>query len=266
MKNVLFITHNDPGQEARLQFALDLVRTVGGHLTCLDTAALPIVVDGNGTARLPAFVVPGDVLDERSCRAELEPRIAMEGIPYNWFDVTGGIVDAINTNARLNDIVVVGTHASSDRSGLNDFIASIVITAGRPVLTIPDTVRSPKPFATALVAWDGSDPAEAALSAALPLLRLGERAVIATIGPTEAGRGGHVAASYCVCNGVRAEVERLPAGFDKPWRTLLDYADLIGAQCIVMGAVGRSKLHDHEFGSLAQHVIEQGSLPLFLAR
>ena len=41
MKNILLLVHDDPGQEARVQAALDLTRALDGHLTCLDVAAMP---------------------------------------------------------------------------------------------------------------------------------------------------------------------------------------------------------------------------------
>lgn len=36
MKTVLLLGHNDAGQEARLQAALDLTRALSGHLICVD--------------------------------------------------------------------------------------------------------------------------------------------------------------------------------------------------------------------------------------
>ena len=46
MKNVLFVAHADAGQEARLQAALDLVRTIGGHLICVEATVTPFVDAG----------------------------------------------------------------------------------------------------------------------------------------------------------------------------------------------------------------------------
>src|SRR5687768_1972067 len=43
MKNILLLVHDDAGQEARFQAALDITRAVGGHLTCLDVAIPPVV-------------------------------------------------------------------------------------------------------------------------------------------------------------------------------------------------------------------------------
>lgn len=43
MKNILLLIHDDDGQEARLQAALDVTRSVGGHLTCLAIVVAPPV-------------------------------------------------------------------------------------------------------------------------------------------------------------------------------------------------------------------------------
>ena len=40
MKNILLLVHDDHGQEARLQAALDITRAVEGHLTCVDAILL----------------------------------------------------------------------------------------------------------------------------------------------------------------------------------------------------------------------------------
>ena len=47
MKNILLFVHDDSGQEARFQVALDLTRALGGHLLCLDITYVPPLV-GSG--------------------------------------------------------------------------------------------------------------------------------------------------------------------------------------------------------------------------
>ena len=46
MKNILLLVHDDAGQEARLQVALDLTRALGGHLTCIDVVRMVYGADG----------------------------------------------------------------------------------------------------------------------------------------------------------------------------------------------------------------------------
>lgn len=44
MKNILLLAHDDEGQEARLQVALDVTRSLSGHRTCLDVIVPPVVI------------------------------------------------------------------------------------------------------------------------------------------------------------------------------------------------------------------------------
>ncbi len=45
MKNILLLIHDDAGQEARLQAALDITRALGGHLKCVDVTPLTVIPD-----------------------------------------------------------------------------------------------------------------------------------------------------------------------------------------------------------------------------
>ena len=50
MKNILVLAHDDCGQEARLQVAIDITRSIDGHLTCLDVAMTSLAsADFTGT-------------------------------------------------------------------------------------------------------------------------------------------------------------------------------------------------------------------------
>ena len=91
MKNILVLVHSDDGQESRLQWALDVVRALGGHLTCLDVAAPPIVYGDYVTSYTQAILLEDSVAAERENRAKLEPRLAVEGVPYTWVEVSGAI-------------------------------------------------------------------------------------------------------------------------------------------------------------------------------
>ena len=57
MKNILVLVHSDDGQESRLQCALDVVRALSGHLTCLDVAAPPIVYGDYVTSYTQAILL-----------------------------------------------------------------------------------------------------------------------------------------------------------------------------------------------------------------
>ncbi|MBV5269708.1 MAG: hypothetical protein JZU55_07135, partial [Afipia sp.] len=88
MKNVLVLMHDDAGQEARFQCALDLVRALDGHLTCLDVSILPTMADDYALFGGAALLMADEESVERANRARMEGRLAVEGMPYDWLDVT----------------------------------------------------------------------------------------------------------------------------------------------------------------------------------
>lgn len=83
MKNILLLVHDDEGQEARLQAALDLTRAIGGHLQCIDVTPFPVIA-GDLYAGFGETAV---MLDERDSEARnkthITARLAKEDVSWN---------------------------------------------------------------------------------------------------------------------------------------------------------------------------------------
>lgn len=262
MKNILVLVHSDDGQESRLQCALDVVRALDGHLTCLDVAATPIVSGDYVTSYTQAILLEDSVAAERENRTKLEPRLAAEGVPYTWAEVSGAIAECIVDQAGLNDLIVVGSHAEKGDAISGDVAAEIVRKVRRPLLAVSHRAGRIDLFGNAMIAWDGSDAADAALRAAIPLLQLAQNAFIVTVGDT--GCDPAEAASYCARHGVRAVV-RTSASKGAVSDTLLDQAMMLEAGWIVMGAFGHSPLREAIFGGVTRHMLERSTVPLLIA-
>jgi nucleotide-binding universal stress UspA family protein len=262
MKNILVLAHADEGQESRMQCALDVTRAVEGHLNCLDVAATPVVYDDYVTNYTQAVLLEDAVTAERENRAKLEPRLKLEGIPYTWLEISGPIADCIVDQAGLNDLVVVGAHAAKGAPKHGDVAAQIVRRVHRPLLAVPHGTERLDLFGVAMVAWDGSNASDAALRAAIPLLRLAEKAVIVTVG--EIVRDPSDAASYCARHGVRAEVRAAPET-EPVSEILLDRATIFRANYIVMGAFNHSPLREAMFGGVTRRMLERSPVPLLIA-
>jgi len=262
MKNILVLAHADEGQESRMQCALDVTRAVEGHLNCLDVAATPIVYEDYVTTYTQAILLEDAVAAEHENRSKLEPRLKVEGIPYTWLETSGPIGDCIVDQAGLNDLIVVGAHAAKGELMHGDVAAQIVRKVHRPLLAVPRGTERIDLFGIAMVAWDGSDASDAALRAAIPLLRLAEKAVIVTVG--EISRDPSDAASYCARHGVRAEVRSAPATGPVS-EILLDRATIFRASWIVMGAFSHSPLREAIFGGVTRRMLERSTMPLLIA-
>ena len=170
MKTVMVLIHDDVCQEARLQCALDVVRAVEGHLVCLDVVQMPVMTDGFGVGGGAGVLL----MDERDREEEnvnrLEPRIAKEGVSYEWARVHSHSDVAISDNARLVDLIVVGKQGVGDVAESGATAARLAELTSAPILLVPTEQRSLDLNGKALVIWNGGAAADAAVRAAVPLL------------------------------------------------------------------------------------------------
>ena len=78
MKNILLLVHDDAGQEARLQAALDLVRALDGHIHCLDVAMLTPLIDCPYDGLGQALLIEDEYKCEQENKVKLEQRLQHE--------------------------------------------------------------------------------------------------------------------------------------------------------------------------------------------
>ena len=182
MKNVLLLVHDDVGQEARFQAALDITRALDGHLTCLDVAILPALTGD------PYFPEGGAMLlqDERAREdvncSRIKERLAHEDVAWEISTVTGDLAPCMEAAAGLADLVVVNRKLDQfpypDMAAL---VGELIVKSGKPIVAVPDDARGFNAAGRAIVAWDGSPASTAALQAATPLLTVAESVIIVEI-------------------------------------------------------------------------------------
>lgn len=267
MKNILLLVHDDAGQEARFQAALDVGRAVEGHLTCLDVAILPAI------AVAPAFV--GDsglaiLLDEErqresANRTRLEARLAKEDVPWNWIDATGEPTSCLKAEAALADLIVINRQL--DDFPLPDMraVAGELIVASRcPILAVPEGLER-LDLDSAMIAWDGSPAAAAALRAAVPLLRCATGVVLVEIDDHSVDLPAEAAACYLSRHGIHATIRRLPADHRKAGDIIMTEAIGSNFGYVVMGGFSHSRFVEALFGGVTRAMLTNSPVPVFMA-
>lgn len=261
MKNILVLIHDDDGQEARLQAALDVTRAVNGHLICLDVAPLlPVVGDSTGVSG-GALLLELERESEAVNRARTEPRVAAEGVAWEWIDTADYVAPALERTAALADLIVVNTALESlPLPDLRALAASLIADARKPVLAVPKEARG---FAlgAALVAWDGSREAAHALAASVPLLRLADRVTIVEVDDGSIGTPAEQAAVYLSRHGIEPRIDRETGSA----------ADILLARAaggafdyVVMGGFGHSRLVEALFGGVTRRLLADSPVPLLI--
>lgn len=266
MKNVLLLVHDDPGQESRLQAALDLTRALDGHLICLAVTVMPFVSGEFYDASIQSMIVAEELERQAADRKTLESRLAGEGVSWSWIDVTGGLASALNDAARMADIIVVSRKLDTEATADFGAVASeVVVGSNRLVVAVPEQARSFDAAGVALVAWDGSDEAMNALRGAVPLLRLARSVTLLEISDGSTETPAEEAAAYLSRHGIRPSIFRTIPDDSPVATTILGEAESYGAAYIVMGGFGHARLVEAMFGGVSREVLSESAIPTVMA-
>lgn len=254
IRKILVHQSKDPRSEVRLALAARLAR---GH-----KAGLSAHYEGRKDSDA------GEKAFERTLKAE--------GIQGNWQLVAGSLDDFVGRDARLADLIVVGQHDSAHPPSKDaDLPGHLVLAAGRPVLIVPYAGEFVTLGRRPLIAWDGTREANRAVHDALPILKKSKQVVIYVINPREGERkAGTGLAEFLSVHGISAEVHRTQASVPRDesavfGRYAIDTGGLLmsaaadfGADLLVMGAYGHSRLRELILGGATQSILHHMTIPV----
>lgn len=257
MRSILVHADQRPGNEARLETALSLARAVDGHVTVLvDTPiARYISMDPMGGSYVATDALQQAVDADDAMARELEERLRTSDVPCKVIRSEAEPLDALARAARLADLVVL-----SRSSGLAGDLTLVTRTA---VLALSDDRVLPFPPTKACIAWDGGDEAALALRSAVPLLAQCDKVEVLTITEKPGGFPPNEAIRYLSAHGVEADYQELPRRGSTA-ETLAVAVNGAGADLVVMGAYGHSRVREFLFGGVTYHFLEEPGMPALL--
>ncbi|MEN2784911.1 universal stress protein [Sphingomonas qilianensis] len=266
MKNILLLVHDDTGQEARFQAALDLGRAVGGHLSCLDVSIMPAYLGGDGFGGFPATALLAEERErEDENRTRLESRLGHEDVPWDWTAITGALAPCLMDASALADVIVVNRQLDDyPVPDMRAAVSELVVKSGKPVLAVPPDLKR-LDLSRAMIAWDGSPCSAAALRAAVPLLRLADQVTILEVEDGSVHPPVEEAATYLSREGIHATIRRAARTGERTAAIIVKQASLISAGYIVMGGFGHRRFVEALFGGTTRSLLSNSPLPLFLA-
>lgn len=264
MKTVMVLIHNDPGQEARLQCALDVVRALDGHLVCLDVVGLPVIADGFGVGTATATLIVDERDQEDKNINALEPRLVNEGVSHEWERIQTNSDIAVTEAARLIDLLVVGRRGIGEAADSGGTAARLAELSSAPVLLVPTDQKSLDLGGRALVTWDGSAPSDNAIRAAVPLLKLASEVDVLTVGETENDADPNEVADYLARHGCRVTARRIARSGDLAEQLLSEMHSSRANWC-VMGSYGHKRLREFLFGGPTRTLFAKATIPLLVS-
>jgi nucleotide-binding universal stress UspA family protein len=203
---------------------------------------------------------------EKRQRALFEDIVVHQGIRSEWRSLTHRSSEA-GAAAHCADLTVI---ARSERSGKvtspPGLVESLILTSGRPVILFPlnGTVSHIRRI---LVGWNAGRQAVRAVADALPLLVRAEAVEVLAVDPERHRDSGQAdIARHLARHGAHVDVRRVSSGGADIGRVLLSQAARFGADLVVIGAYGHSRLSEWVFGGVTQTVLREAGLPVLMSR
>ena len=196
-----------------------------------------------------------DLLDER------EPECA-------WCEVAGDSVrHGFIAESIYADLLVLGPPSGVDDEGTapQGFVESVILESGTPAIVVPHPHRQQTLGERVVVAWNGSIAAARALRAALPLLRDSRRVHVATWGaqPPAAPFSRLDVRAWLRRHDVDAALHA-SASAAHVAKDLAALARDVGADLVVMGCYGHSRIREQVFGGVTRAVLADLPAPVLM--
>jgi nucleotide-binding universal stress UspA family protein len=274
MKFCEILVHLDqsPRAQARLDIAASLARQHGAHLTALQVidVAIPVMAMGDGggggavIAELMEQMRQSALAAGVKLKAAFEATLAREGIMGEWRQVEGTTPEILALHGRYADLLVLGQDdPESDNAGL---LETVLFDSGRPVLAIPFAGNFNSIGKRVLVGWNASR----ALHDALPLIAKADTTTVFLANPKR-GLGAHGEepgadiARHLARHGLMVEVAKAVADDVSDSALLLNHASDMGADLLVMGAYGHSRLREFILGGVTRSLLREMTIPVLLS-
>jgi nucleotide-binding universal stress UspA family protein len=192
------------------------------------------------------------------------------GASASWSQEIGRNDEVTARRGRLADLIVVARPTAS-----SDVLATLTLNAalfdsGRPVLVTPPAGGAVKPFATGghiAISWNGSAQSARAVGSAMCLITKADKVTVLTAASdrTSAARAPELAA-YLEWHGIVPDTRTFACeGGQSIGTALLAECGKAGVDLLVMGAYTHSRMRQLILGGVTRHVLEQATLPLFMA-
>ena len=184
----------------------------------------------------------------------------------SWNEISADMVESISQAARYNDAVILKRGPEFADPSLAS-VGGIAIGGGRAVLLFPEHWQ-PRPIRCAVVAWKDAPEAARAVSLALPVLQQARHVFIFSASETNklenTERSARACGAFLRAHGLDSEIRCMESDEEDAKSLIFAEAAGVGADLIVMGAYGRSRLREFVFGGFTRRALAESAIPLML--
>lgn len=262
---------------APLDFAADyatsIAATFRAHITGIAFLYEPVIPDGTLGG------VPVDLIElqreenskiARDAISRFEAGVKKAGLASETrqLDATfGGAATLFAQIARRFDISVVA-QAQREQGATDELIIEgALFESGRPVIVVPYIQKSGLTLERVLACWDGGRTAARAIADAMPFLERAKAVDLVIV--AEERKNDEITgvrmSEHLTRHGVAVSVKRIAKGDLAVQDVILSYAADSGADFMVMGGYGHSRLREFILGGVTRGILNSMTVPVLMS-
>jgi nucleotide-binding universal stress UspA family protein len=268
VKSILVCMNAGARAQPHVEPALNAAKALGATAVGLCIIAVQ-PIPAYAEAPLAVDVFEHELHRRRADAQALERRFADAArkaeVTSEWCGVEGDWLDIAAAHGRTTDLVALAQDNPDEWVGPGE-TEELVLTLGRPVLAVPYVGAGSVVGGRAIVAWSGARESARAVHDAMPLLMRASSVVVAGVdlGPAAQSSMERLRAQLARY-GIKAEVRGLSGvGMDEG-AVLLNAVSDEGANLLVMGAYGHSRMRELILGGATRTVFRQMTAPVLLS-
>ncbi len=272
VRDILVNTNDVSAWGGGVAYAADLAARIGGALTgaFVHPSAMHMVPPF-ASANLISTILENAENTERNARASAQAFVdwarAAGVATAAWQVVEGNLPATLAHLGNWHDLLVLERN-DEIAWGTQADVGALVLAAGIPCIVVPKGITEARMDCIA-IAWKGAIEGVRAIHAAMPLLQRASRVVLLAGRPHErdaetSWRPPFDIDDYLARHGIDATRREIETSDEAAGMALLDAAAAVGADLLVMGAYGRSRVSEWIFGGATKDVLGAARLPVFM--
>ena len=262
-------SHTQAGPAQHL--GLGLAARTGARANGLYVVSLyPAAFATPETVALTLTAANSEYDEARAAAAFWHTELGRAGVSGDWLVCEDDPVEALARASLLSDLVVMERPTLSPEAPTGwGLVSRAAFACSVPVLVVPDCCSTKTAGTVALIAWNGSREAARALEGALPVLRWADRIVAldgSGQGPASGRRMGLPGLKpWLERHGLKTEIRELAREGAAAGPAILETAQEVGADLIVMGAWGHARLAELILGGVTRYLFQHSDRPMLVA-
>jgi nucleotide-binding universal stress UspA family protein len=273
IKDVVVNLYGRGRQDFAADYAVSLGATFGAHLVGIAFIYDPIIPDGT-LGGIPVDVI--EIQREENSkmakaaveRFEASAKAAGVSAETRILEASlGSGASLFGSIARRFDLAVVGQAQREHGASEELLIEAALFESGRPLVVVPYIQRTGLTLDRVIVCWDGGRTAARAIADAMPILERAKAVdvvIVAEERKPEEITGANMT-QHLARHGIRASTRRTARGDISIENVILSYAADAGADFLVMGGYGHSRLREFILGGVTRGILASMTLPVLMS-